>query len=69
MHDDCVVADSPGNDYGAAVPKTPDSSVTQVAGRHGGSDVAVSRPPRCPICGGLNPGDITHSKCDPWEYV
>lgn len=21
------------------------------------------RRPRCPICGGLNPGDITHTRC------
>lgn len=21
------------------------------------------RPPRCPICGGLNPGDMTHTRC------
>jgi hypothetical protein len=22
-----------------------------------------SRPERCPVCGGLNPGDITHTRC------
>ena len=22
-----------------------------------------NRPERCPVCGGLNPGDITHTRC------
>ena len=27
------------------------------------AEVGNNRPERCPVCGGLNPGDITHARC------
>ena len=27
------------------------------------AEAGNNRPQRCPVCGGLNPGDITHARC------
>ena len=30
---------------------------------HDPDDTGQMIHPRCPVCGGLNPGDVTHTRC------